>query len=110
MPREDDLRRLDDEEEDGGRRDDERDHLGDERAVLEDALADVERLVVEARRADDRRDDRLDQVLARARCTTVTNAAPITNATASSSRFPRSRKARNSLSMPFPSSWFPRST
>ena len=35
--------------------------------------------------------------------TTFTNAAPITNATASSSRFPRSRNALNSLSMLFPS-------
>src|SRR4051812_5710629 len=34
--------------------------------------------------------------------TTFTNAAPITNATAISSRFPRSRNARNSLNMARP--------
>ena len=55
--------RLDDEEEDRRCDRDERDHVGDERAVAEDRVVDREREVAEVGLADDHRDQRHDEVV-----------------------------------------------
>jgi hypothetical protein len=92
------VERLHDEEEDGGGDRRERDHVGEERPVAEDRVVDRERQVAEVRLADDHRDERHQQVVDEGR-DDDRERVPITNATASSTMFPRSRKSRNSFSI-----------
>ena len=94
------VHRLHDEEEHRGGDRDERDQRVQERAVAEDAPVDVNVKAGEIGLADDRGDDRRDEVLATRAVTTAPNAAPMTMPTARSTTLPRSRNALKSLAMP----------
>jgi hypothetical protein len=100
-PRHERIRGLDDEEEDRRRRREKGDGRGDERAISEDGVVDGEGGIAEVWLPDDHGHDRHCEVVDERRDDGREREAT-TNATASSTRLPRTRKSRNSSTVKVP--------